>query len=275
MRFREALKVPIPTYVVMVQLALVGASTATASYFILRRAFSKEADIRITQEVEEVKRFYGVTKKANPVDLVNQLVNSYEDETVDLVLNEAGYAKISDVKEFWPDKVTYEIIHPGHGEPLTEVELNAIDEVQGDLVEVAHNVFTNADVDEEGTEWDYGYEMEHRDLTKPFIIHRDEYGEEEEIDTTCITFYEGDGILADDRNIIIPKPETVVGLENLRWGHGSGDPNVVFIRNPDLECDFEVTRDDGKYTEQVLGYLQHDDEPHHKRRVMKHRVYDD
>jgi hypothetical protein len=69
--------------------------------------------------------------------------------------------------------------------------------------------------------------------------------------------------LTDEVDTIVPDVDATVGVENmLRFGHGSGDPNVVYIRNPKLEADFEVTRSAGKYAKEVLGYddgehLQH------------------
>jgi hypothetical protein len=42
-------------------------------------------------------------------------------------------------------------------------------------------------------------------------------------------------------------------LEVLVFGHGSGDPNVVYIRNEKLQAEYEVLRDPGSYEIEVLG----------------------
>jgi hypothetical protein len=44
----------------------------------------------------------------------------------------------------------------------------------------------------------------------------------------------------------------IVG-QNLRFGHGSKDPNVVYIRNPRLEMEMEILRDPSSYEKEVLG----------------------
>ena len=56
---------------------------------------------------------------------------------------------------------------------------------------------------------------------------------------------------------MIPDADDAVGEMNLhRFGHGSGDNNVVYIRNDRLENDFIVLRSQGEYAKEVLG-LRH------------------
>ena len=43
----------------------------------------------------------------------------------------------------------------------------------------------------------------------------------------------------------------VVG--DLRFGHGSNDPNVVYIRNDRLKAEYEVLLNSGSYQEEILG----------------------
>jgi hypothetical protein len=47
----------------------------------------------------------------------------------------------------------------------------------------------------------------------------------------------------------------------LLFGHGSGQEYVVYIRNDERRAEYEVTRVEGRYTIEVLGYeLEHDAE---------------
>jgi hypothetical protein len=70
-----------------------------------------------------------------------------------------------------------------------------------------------------------------------------------------LTYYEGDGVLSDDRDDVIEDPQTMVGTEFPKWfGDLSGDENVVFIRNGAREVDFEITRSGGSYGEEVAGF---------------------
>jgi hypothetical protein len=70
---------------------------------------------------------------------------------------------------------------------------------------------------------------------------------------TTLTFYSGDNILADEQDSPVYNYESVVG--NLRFGHGSNDSNVVYIRNEKLEAEYEVLLFDGSFEIEVLGYV--------------------
>jgi hypothetical protein len=105
--------------------------------------------------------------------------------------------------------------------------------------------------------WDYEVELANRSPEKPYIIHRDEYfSDEMGYSQTTITWYDGDHILCDEDDAPIYNPEKIVG--ELKFGHGSNDPNVVYIRNEVLGAEYEVLFDGGHYLVEVLG--QHIDD---------------
>lgn len=140
-------------------------------------------------------------------------------------------------------------------------EQQAINEVEAEVEEETRNVFETATVDG----WDYESEIErrsHLDPEVPFIIHRDEFfqNEDDEYDQTTITYYAGDDVLCDERDEVLEPRDHIVGSDNLKMmgtGHGSGDPNVLYIRNPRTCSDFEVVMNEGKYSEDALGFIQH------------------
>lgn len=105
-----------------------------------------------------------------------------------------------------------------------------------------------------GDEWDYKSEIEARDKTRPYVIHVDEYqGDEMGWDSqSTLTWYEKDSVLTDSHDHPIHNPNEVVGLP-LSFGHGSNDPNVVYVRNERLQAEYEILRDSGSYQEVVLG----------------------
>jgi hypothetical protein len=75
-------------------------------------------------------------------------------------------------------------------------------------------------------------------------------------DQIQLSYYAGDDTLADDRDDVIEDPVPMVGSEFRHlFGQISGDPNVVFIRNGVRQVDFEITRSEGKYGEEVAGEL--------------------
>ncbi len=119
---------------------------------------------------------------------------------------------------------------------------------------------------EDDPDWDYAKEIDARDPMEPYIIHRDEFFNDEKGYTqTTVSYYEGDDVLTDELNTPIYGFPAMVG--ELKWGHGSGDQNVVYIRNELLEHEWEVCRDPGHYAVEVLG-LEIDHE--YQDRDLKH-----
>lgn len=105
---------------------------------------------------------------------------------------------------------------------------------------------------ESGPDWDYEYEKSQRTSQAPYIIHVDEYGDNE-MDYTqlTLTYYGGDDFLVDDKDVPIYDYQILTGP--LKFGHGSKDPNVVYIRNMARRAEYEVLFDEGLYSVEVLG----------------------
>lgn len=161
-----------------------------------------------------------------------------------------------------------------HEEPKLRLNLMADDE---DIIEVSvndtaievetSNIFAAVADDE----WDYNKEVDRRRDTEPYIIHRDEFFSEDD-DTAdyiqkTLTYYEGDDVLVDDESPEQPiyNHSSVVGP--LKFGHGSGDPNVVYVRNMTRHTEYEIIRDPGMHSVEVLG-LQNEKEAREKE--LKH-----
>lgn len=107
--------------------------------------------------------------------------------------------------------------------------------------------------------WSYPYELSTRRANVPFIIHQDEYfGNETEYGQTTYTYYAGDDILTDTDETVLHNRENLIGPDALRrFGHGSDDYNVVYVRNPHLELEIEICRLPGSYEVDVQG-LEHE-----------------
>lgn len=97
-------------------------------------------------------------------------------------------------------------------------------------------------------------EVENDEIPKIFVIDSDtfEAGDTDQ-DTVSLTYFEEDDVLIDEQEEIIDVPEALLedGLEN--FGKGSGDPNIVFVRNFNVGIDYEVVRDPRSYAEVVGG----------------------
>lgn len=126
--------------------------------------------------------------------------------------------------------------------------------------------------------FDYDAEVALRTLTDPYIITNEEFFEgEKDYEQTALTYYREDDVLADERDQ--PVPEDTVGEEHLtRFGYGSNDHNMVYVRNDTMQIDFEINLSYGSYAQEVLGFdatdtgLKHSN---HRMGVLKFRSYDE
>jgi hypothetical protein len=108
--------------------------------------------------------------------------------------------------------------------------------------------------------WVYAQELTQRSPNRPYIIHQDEFAQNEnDYQQVTYTYYAGDDTLTDEDDTVLNNRENLIGVNTLRWGHGADDINLVHIRNPQLELEFEICRTPKRFEEEVLG-LQ-DEEP--------------
>lgn len=109
-------------------------------------------------------------------------------------------------------------------------------------------------------EWDYTKEIPNRREDTPYVIHVDEQGETG-YSTNNLTYYADDDIVADDQEHIIQSPEEIIGPDfRDKFGHGSGDPNLLYVRNEELAAEYEVVISHEDFAEAVHGIVKDDDD---------------
>lgn len=118
------------------------------------------------------------------------------------------------------------------------------DEEEVELVTVS--VFSYEDT------WDQAAEEATRTPTQPYVIHRDEFfGEENDYVQHTYNYYAGDDILADDQDSPVYSYVRVVGP--LKFGHGSGDQKVFYVRNEKRKQEYEIVLNEGLFSVEVEG----------------------
>lgn len=222
--------------------ALMGAG---GTYLALQRKYQVEFDEALDRELEATKKFYAtLVKPDSPEEMARDL--GVKTEEVE------NYEELADAYS---------------GEKEED------EEVQAELKEVSANVFTNyANTDT----WDADKEEAERDTSKPYIISFDEFFENAPDHVQDqLTYFSEDGVLADSTDK--PVDESIVGEEHLdvkMFGRGSRDPNILYIRNEQMDLDLEISYAEGKYSEQVMGFIQHG-EPQGRRAIRKFRLDDE
>lgn len=95
------------------------------------------------------------------------------------------------------------------------------------------------------------------DENEPHLIDIDEFvNNETGYEQYSLTYYMGDGVLADDKDQPIEgdKLDMTVGDNNLAEFQKMGEiAHCVYVRNHKLRAEFEISRSEGKYSEEVLG----------------------
>lgn len=257
MNIAAYLTAPVPRWAALLTIAVSTGSGVGATYLILKRKHEEEYEHRLDTEVANTVKFITTqaNKPATPMDV------AVSDSVVEELKADKFRSVLSELSKSHEISEPYRTDEPDEDLPET-------------LQEIAHNVFTDA---RETPGWDPEVEAKLREGEEIFIIEHDEYFESE-YQTIQVTWYAGDGVLADEKEEHIPIPESVVGKRALNnFGHGSRDPNIVYVRNEKLGIDVEVVHNDGKYTEQVQGFMQHEDiyGGGNRRRVLRNHPFDD
>jgi hypothetical protein len=137
------------------------------------------------------------------------------------------------------------------GEDDTYSDVIVIEPEDGEAYspEIEFNVFS-----ESSDDWDYNIEDRYREENPdgPYVLHEDEYirndlGFRQE----TLTYYLSDDILADESGTPVYNYSKLTGA--LRFGHGSNDENIVYIRNSGIRMEWEILRHSGWYTKEVHG----------------------
>lgn len=217
------------------------AAGCVSGYLYARRTLEARFEERLAQEIAETKRFftsyYKVGEYSDPEKLAEKLI---EDDP-EAVTQMARYDTRS-------QEVPPEVL-----ERVAKSMAKAEEAVAEEAGPYNGNAF-----DSPRAHWDQEAEEIERRNGVPYIISFEEFANNDlEHDQGEFTYYAGDDVLADSRDEVIPNPEEYVGNEALtRFGYGSNDVNIVFVRNEMMSQDFEISRSTKSYAVDVLGFQQ-------------------
>lgn len=215
-----------------------GAGAVTAT-LITKKVLETKYNEIAQQEIEEAKTYYRRLNKREEFANPNQLAL---DITSKIIANQ-GYSE--------------EVI-----------DYTKVDEPEDEDVVIQQNIFIQ---NQDTPEWDWDAELAQRDEDNPYIIHHDEFQQgEKDYDQITLTYFEGDDILCDDKDEVVSDVDLLVGNANLsRFGHGSKDNNVLYVRCDHLDTDFEIVRRKGRYTQEVLGFIEHSEDHRRPRKFRR------
>ena len=219
---------------------------ALTGYFVAKRLLETKYSKIADDEIAEMREHYQAKARALEAEAAKRPVEE--------IVKERGYSA-SD------DEAPPMAVQPPAQPPITVEETE--DEVAGEPPDYdpersenseTRNLFEEAEVTHE---WDWHEERKKRSPDIPYVIHYDERFETEEYSDMTLTYYDGDGVICNERDEIIDPNdiERLLGEKNLeRFGHGSNDASIVYIRNDNLEIIYEVVKSPNSYAEEVHGF---------------------
>lgn len=98
-------------------------------------------------------------------------------------------------------------------------------------------------------------DLSDRGPDEPYHISVDEFMENEsDYEQATIMWYDGDGILVDERDERIDDVDSTIGIKHLSYfGRASKEAHIVYVRNERIRMDFEIVKSDERYAVAILG----------------------
>lgn len=263
-----------------VSCVLVGVGAGIVVHKIQKKRLEKEYDERLEREIDEMRLHYIRRSKSGEfvtprtaaeallaTDALEALQKYSAEETEDVKpgKDDSQLRNLSVVPKQRPDEATAKNQGTRYDKVVTDSEAaEAIREqvvtVSENTGSVARNIFVDGKplVDDD---WDAEIEEANRNPEFPYVISEAEFMENAyQHPQHSLTYFKDDDVLVDSDSNMIDNVDELIGTMNLaNFGHGSKDPNIVYIRNEKKESDFEVALNEGKFAEQVLG-LRHSDD---------------
>lgn len=250
----------------------------TAGYLFAKRQLETKYNQIAEEEIADIRAHYHAKDIAAKPEL-DEVMEELGYKSRDAIIKKENQKIIGTGEEADPEKIEYvqataaRIAQAAKAtdEARKRDQRLAEKEAAGDVkdpVQSLKNVFAENKKNEPTTDvWDYAIETKNRKGDAPYVIHVDEYNDESHsYDHYMLTYYEDDDVLADEKDGVIEDQDAMVGLANLsKFGHGSNDVNIVYVRNDEKEMDIEVVRSAGSYAEEVHG-LKHSDMPRRRPR---------
>lgn len=227
-----------------------GVGTAVGFYFGYKYSKSKlrnEIYAEAEKDIETIREHY--QKKLIAADNTDK-------PAVEEIIRDKGYASEVDHTEE-PVHLEYARLDDPTDPPEPQSIRSNIFAAQNNRSPMTRMSTTQKDKDDD---WNWEVEMrERKNLTdfEPYILYQDEYGTQESgFSQASYIYYVKDDVLVDedDPKTILSNQENLIGSKALQnFGHGADDYNTVYVRNPNLELEFEIHRVVGSWEEEVLG----------------------
>lgn len=266
------------------------------TFLVVRKTYKERAD----QEIAEVKKYYAlVRKEANVVGIYGEMPaeepkpSLYTEEELAVINNTASAPDPDEAPRLDPEEmeaVRKYVKDLGYsGADLSKVAARKADEL-------SHESILRYATDDPGQELDgpNGKPIEPENVVddsneempsdsglytyiqgQPHLISVFDFlNGDEEWEQVTLTYYRGDDTILDEAETIVNDRDRYIDARHLKmFGIKSDDPDVVYVRSPQISTDFEIMLNKGKASA-VLGPQQNDDEEIFERKKAPQRMRD-
>ena len=216
---------------------------ATIGFFVgyryNREKIKAEAFQESEEEIERIRKHYQ--------DKMTALDNNQAKEELTTLVVAEGYTRIEEPQ---PISDLRDLSSPEE-HPLAERPLPPPVPITP-----KERIFRSTEAEKDKNDgWNFARELQLRSGDRPHIIHQDEFTHNEtEFGQVTYTYYAEDDVLVDEHEDIVMDRDSIVGAGSLnRFGHGTDDFNILYVRNPVLELEVEICRSTDSYEVEVLG----------------------
>lgn len=254
---QDVVKVGRNNHVLLVGGVVVAVGTAAyLGYTVGVKRTTIKYDEILKNEIAEAKEFYKRAAKSDEFETIDSTANALLPEAVEALQEYQG----------------------GEGEweqPKSVLESRATAAPTQIRVETTNVFVDNRD---DRFVWDQDVEDARRAQLEngvPYVISEMEHEENAPgHEQATLTWYEKDQVLLDDKDEIVDNVDYVAGEDNLlRFGEGTMDKNLLYVRNDRITLDLEIIRSFGSYAEEVLGEspteLRHSSDSNRGRRPVR------
>lgn len=238
---------------VLVGVGVVGVAIGAAGgYFIAKKRLEKVFAKKSNEEIAEAREFY--SRRVHKIGDGGATLTPQE-----VLASEHGEEALAALQSYrGVDEEDEALLAKTQARVIVTEETAAGVGISEEVVE--RNVFLDPTFDLE-------VELQGRSTERPYVISHDEFFEsEKDYENQVLTYFEADDTVVDEGDKALDDPDRLIGEGTLnRFGHGSRDKNVVYVRNDRLEMDFEIVRGSGSYLEALglgpePGELKHSDQ---------------
>lgn len=237
-----------------VSLVAAASSGGAIGYLVAKKQLRTQYEDLASREIAEAREFFAAQYKTDEYSSPSKAAEK-------LNVDEPSDAEIA-MAEYQGQKVN--VVSSKNSTAKVQVIMDDKEEDEVEVV-VENNIFVNGEpLDPDA--FDIEAELEHRQSNVCYVLSLDEYSlNEENYETTTLTYFANSDTLIDEDEKPIDDVEETIGRSNLnRFGHGSGDVDIVFVANEARHMAYEILRSEGSYEEEVLGltpdHLEHSDD---------------